>query len=300
MSNFGEELKRERELRSISLREVAESTKINIRYLEALENNDFTQLPGGVFNKGFVRAVSQFIGVDEEAMINAYLLEQQSGDNGAGGVDNNTMRGEFGERFTPEPAPGNKSVLVIGVVVTVVILLALTLYWVFFRTGAGAEPPPEEAGNAQAPAVEQIADDPAPVMVEPAAEEKPVRREDAPARKEVPATPEPDLRITPEAKPPPPVQEKKPTQEPDLLEVELTLTRPATGRLNCDNRQVEILDGLASGTRFSFRCDRFLIIDTADGGALQLSIAGAPMVPLDGDGVQVQHRRLTPGNGEQP
>ena len=47
MSSFGEELRRERELRQISLREISESTKINVRYLDALERNDFKHLPGG-------------------------------------------------------------------------------------------------------------------------------------------------------------------------------------------------------------------------------------------------------------
>jgi cytoskeletal protein RodZ len=78
MSSFGETLKRERELRQISLREISEATKINLRYLEALERNDFRHLPGGVFNKGFVRAYAQFIGVDPETMATAYLEEEQS------------------------------------------------------------------------------------------------------------------------------------------------------------------------------------------------------------------------------
>jgi cytoskeletal protein RodZ len=76
--SFGEELKRERELREISLREVSESTKISLRYLEALERNDFENLPGGVFNRGFVRAYSKFIGVDPESMVDAYLLEEST------------------------------------------------------------------------------------------------------------------------------------------------------------------------------------------------------------------------------
>jgi cytoskeleton protein RodZ len=83
MSTFGEELKRERELREISLREISEATKISLRHLEALERNDFQPLPGGVFNRGFVRAYAQFIGVDPEAMVNAYLLEEQTQDSGA-------------------------------------------------------------------------------------------------------------------------------------------------------------------------------------------------------------------------
>jgi cytoskeletal protein RodZ len=76
MSSFGETLKRERELRQISLREIAEATKINLRYLDALERDDFRHLPGGVFNKGFVRAYAQFIGIDPETMVTAYLEEE--------------------------------------------------------------------------------------------------------------------------------------------------------------------------------------------------------------------------------
>ncbi len=76
--SFGEELKRERELREITLREVSESTKISLRYLEALEQNEFENLPGGVFNRGFVRAYSQFIGVDPETMVDAYIMQENS------------------------------------------------------------------------------------------------------------------------------------------------------------------------------------------------------------------------------
>jgi hypothetical protein len=75
MASFGETLKRERELREISLRQIAEATKISIRFLEALEENRFDVLPGGLFNKGFIRAYSRFIGIDGEAMVNSYLQE---------------------------------------------------------------------------------------------------------------------------------------------------------------------------------------------------------------------------------
>lgn len=75
MASFGEELRRERELRDISLREISEATKISIRFLEGLEQNNFDLLPGGVFNRGFVRAYARFIGVDAEEMVNAYLHE---------------------------------------------------------------------------------------------------------------------------------------------------------------------------------------------------------------------------------
>jgi len=75
MANFGDALKRQRELREISLREISDATKINIRYLEALEQNRFDVLPGGLFNKGFIRAYATYIGVDCEETVNSYLEE---------------------------------------------------------------------------------------------------------------------------------------------------------------------------------------------------------------------------------
>jgi len=75
------------------LREVAEATKINMRYLEAMERNDFAYLPGGLFNRGFVRAYCQYIGVDSEAMVNAYLLEIKTQDGSAGTRAPGLLRG---------------------------------------------------------------------------------------------------------------------------------------------------------------------------------------------------------------
>ncbi|HEV8198708.1 MAG TPA: helix-turn-helix domain-containing protein [Candidatus Polarisedimenticolia bacterium] len=73
MANFGEALKREREQRDVPLRDIANATKINLRYLEALEQNRFDKLPGGVFNKGFIRAYARFIGADGEALVERYM-----------------------------------------------------------------------------------------------------------------------------------------------------------------------------------------------------------------------------------
>ncbi|MBV9072195.1 MAG: DUF4115 domain-containing protein [Acidobacteria bacterium] len=56
-------------MRGVSLDEISQSTKIGTRSLQALEENDFEKLPGGIFNKGFVRAYSRFLGLDEERMI---------------------------------------------------------------------------------------------------------------------------------------------------------------------------------------------------------------------------------------
>jgi cytoskeletal protein RodZ len=72
-TSFGERLKRERELRGVKLEEIAESTKIGKRNLVALEEEHFDQLPGGIFNKGFVRAYAKYLGLDEEQAVNDFM-----------------------------------------------------------------------------------------------------------------------------------------------------------------------------------------------------------------------------------
>lgn len=72
--NFGERLKRERELREVSLSEITAGTRIGSRFLEALENEQWEKLPGGVFNRGFVRAIAHFLGLDEEGLLAEYDL----------------------------------------------------------------------------------------------------------------------------------------------------------------------------------------------------------------------------------
>jgi cytoskeleton protein RodZ len=73
-AGFGEHLRREREMRGISLDEIASATRISTRFLEALENEQWSQLPGGVFNRGFVRAVAHHLGLDEDSLVAEYTL----------------------------------------------------------------------------------------------------------------------------------------------------------------------------------------------------------------------------------
>jgi transcriptional regulator with XRE-family HTH domain len=72
---FGDQLKRERELRGVSLEEVATATRIAPRFLEALENEQWEKLPGGVFNRGFIRSVARYLGLDEDNLVSEYALQ---------------------------------------------------------------------------------------------------------------------------------------------------------------------------------------------------------------------------------
>lgn len=60
-------------MRGITLTEISESTKISKRWLQALEEEQFSLLPGGVFNRGFVRAYARFLGISEDAAVADYL-----------------------------------------------------------------------------------------------------------------------------------------------------------------------------------------------------------------------------------
>lgn len=78
---FGEHLKREREMRGVSLEEIAAATRINTRFLEAIEGERWDQLPGGVFNRGFIRSIARYLGMDEDDLVAEYDIDVKGNGN---------------------------------------------------------------------------------------------------------------------------------------------------------------------------------------------------------------------------
>jgi cytoskeleton protein RodZ len=76
--SFGEWLRRQRELREINLRDIADRTKISLRYLEAMEADRFDLLPAPIFAKGFLREYARYVGLSPDEVINHYLAVQQA------------------------------------------------------------------------------------------------------------------------------------------------------------------------------------------------------------------------------
>jgi cytoskeleton protein RodZ len=70
--SFGPLLKKERETREISLNELTVATRIPLRFLEAFENEQWDKLPGGIFNRGYVRAIARYLGLSEEHLLGEY------------------------------------------------------------------------------------------------------------------------------------------------------------------------------------------------------------------------------------
>jgi cytoskeleton protein RodZ len=117
--NFGERLKRERELREVTPNEVVVATRISLRFLEALENEDWDKLPGGIFNRGFVRAIARYLGLDEENLLAEYDLAR--GDQSAESVSTPQNR-------IPQPSKWLAVGLVLAALAIVAALLAAGVY----------------------------------------------------------------------------------------------------------------------------------------------------------------------------
>ena len=78
---LGEKLRQAREERGISISEVAEQTRISPHYIDSIENDDYRTLPGGIFNKGFVKSYAKYVGIDEQEALQDYsrLISNQEG-----------------------------------------------------------------------------------------------------------------------------------------------------------------------------------------------------------------------------
>ena len=74
-ADFGGRMRRARESRGVSLRQIAETTKLSMAALEALERNDISRLPGGIFSRAFVRAYAIEVGIDPEGAVRDFMAQ---------------------------------------------------------------------------------------------------------------------------------------------------------------------------------------------------------------------------------
>jgi len=122
---FGEHLKREREMRGVSLEEVSAATRISTRFLEAIEAEQWDQLPGGVFNRGFIRSIARFLGLDEDSLVAEYVLG---------------MKDQTAAPSAAEPAaeiPRSWRPLIVAIVVLFLLLVAALTAWLLYRRHSG-------------------------------------------------------------------------------------------------------------------------------------------------------------------
>jgi cytoskeletal protein RodZ len=123
-ASIGEQLRLAREERGIPLREISDQTRISVHYLEAIETNDYKRLPGGIFNRSFVKAYARYVGYDEKEAVEAYTRYMRDlGDTG----EDVASTPYHSKVYTDTPATRSPILTVVLAIVILAILTAAAL-----------------------------------------------------------------------------------------------------------------------------------------------------------------------------
>ncbi|HXP45699.1 MAG TPA: helix-turn-helix domain-containing protein [Terriglobales bacterium] len=279
MGSFGERMQREREMRGITLEEISESTKITSRCLQALEEEEFDKLPGGIFNKGFVRAYAHYLGIDEDQAVADFVV--------ASG----------GEKEQPLPDPPEPRAVTLGQraeghpnwrAIALLVVLLVTVVAVLWKLGPSAvrlvaaawtaRSNPEAAATSPAPAIvtpqstpEVVATPPPPP---PAATKKSVAKAKSVAvAASSPAT-APPAPPAPAAAPSPPPQ----ARSSDFV-VQIRATEDAWVQIVADGKLFS--EGvMVPPAEKRVRAAKQVVIKTGNGAGVEVSFNGQPLPPL--------------------
>jgi cytoskeletal protein RodZ len=131
--SIGEKLRLARETRGIALRDISEQTRISMRYLEAIETNDYRRLPGGIFNRSFIRAYAKFVGYNEQEAVEEYTstLRQQ------GEVEEDIPKPYRSMVYTDETEPTGRSpmkTLLLAILILAILSAAIWAGLHFYQT----------------------------------------------------------------------------------------------------------------------------------------------------------------------
>jgi len=124
-TDFGMKMKRLREERGVSLRQIADATKISVSQLEALERNDIPRLPGGIYSRALVRSYAIEVGLDPEQTVREFLA-QFSHDS----VNLGTPHAPPEDYDSPE---AGRWTMTIGAVLAISLLVGAILYLMLSR-----------------------------------------------------------------------------------------------------------------------------------------------------------------------
>ena len=124
--DFGVTMKRAREQRGVSLRQIADVTKLSVRALEALERNDISQIPGGIYGRAFVRSYASEIGLDPEQTVRDFLARFPDDSMSAGSPHTRYLEDTGDEPRRRRLSGVLISVLVVGVIIAIILFATLS------------------------------------------------------------------------------------------------------------------------------------------------------------------------------
>jgi cytoskeleton protein RodZ len=136
---IGSTLREARVRRNLTLQQVEEDIKIRVKYVQAMENEDFDIMPGPTYVKGFLRTYSEYLGLDPEVIIGEYRTREPRG-------SSRVHEEPFGGVSTlgkPRSHRGRNTI----VVVAVICLVVLGVIWALGRNQTPETPLPTQPGE---------------------------------------------------------------------------------------------------------------------------------------------------------
>ncbi|HUS19916.1 MAG TPA: RodZ domain-containing protein [Terriglobales bacterium] len=301
MGGFGERMQREREMRSISLEEIAESTKIGCRMLRALEEEDFAKLPGGIFNKGFVRAYAKFLGIDEEQAVTdfqaAFLEKTQKQ------PTNGNSSAQYGDVVSHieasagtaehESQPAQAAGFMRAAIIVICLLGVGALGWKFFGskvattsapssveaapTSQVVVPPPSSAAPASATPQSSIAKpEPSGVKAETGSKVEPVAVKTAPDTAKMDASKD-STNATGAAR------EEASAANPQVFRVEIYARERSWIKLTGDDGKVLMQGEIPASATRSFRAAKQMVLTVGNAPGVEISYNGKPLPQFPAD-----------------
>lgn len=275
--DFGASLRRARERRGVSLRQIAVSTKISMTSLEALERNDVSRLPGGIFSRAFVRSYASEIGLDPEEAVREFIARFPTED--AGHVTRHIREVEPGPEFDNDRQVTG---VVLKLVAVSIPIAAAILYFTLMR-GSSSEAEPEPTPTAEPQSMVVPAGDTAATtggvgLVAPAAGNAETREAEMPETTDAAA-----------AVGTPPGETETGTEASEALSVTIGATGPCWVSVTTDGR-AEFARLMDVGDRELQRVEREIILRVGDAGRFSYAINGVPGRALGGAGQVVTVR----------
>lgn len=271
MGAFGDRLRREREMRGITLDEIAESTKISRRHLESLEKEDFESLPGGIFNKGFVRAYARFLGIDEDQAVADYAANSHEAP---------PPEDKFPLEIHEEPEgkrkrkPQRSGLPWIGAVAALVVVAAGYMFW------ARRNQPPELASSVSASGPATPGNGSTAPAAKSASTAEGTQPKAAPVQQSAPAAAREVAAAAPAVgnNPPAPGAEVRPKPQPPehTFFIIIKAKEDAWISVVADGRRVAHGTLRADKQRF-VRAGKQIIVTTGNAGGLEVSYNGKPL-----------------------
>ena len=139
MSDFGARLRRARERRGLPLQAIADATKVSVAALEALERNDPSRLPRGIFSRAIVRSYAIQVGLNPDTTVHAFLTCFKMDPAPL------TVAAEVAVRERGWNLRGKPRAPLVAIVVATVVLAVIVVYLVIAREQASASGPPDNA-----------------------------------------------------------------------------------------------------------------------------------------------------------